>query len=80
MEAFFDITLPTDWSQLINELLSKNRPAYDVGIRCLTKVGAARHPKSCLYPPNETEALAEPVAVALVVDRLSEAANIFHAF
>lgn len=45
MEAFvFNITLPTDWSQLTDkqltflfEQLSKNRPAYDVETRCLLK-------------------------------------------
>ena len=45
MEAFvFNITLPTDWSQLTDkqltflfEQLSKNRLAYDVETRCLLK-------------------------------------------
>lgn len=45
MEAFvFNITLPTDWSQLTDkqltflfEQLSKSSPAYDVETRCLLK-------------------------------------------
>ncbi len=45
MEAFvFDISLPTNWSQLTDRQLTflfaqlgKNRPAYDTETRCLLK-------------------------------------------
>ena len=44
MKAFFDISLPTNWSQLKDRQLTflfaqlaKNRPAYDTETRCLLK-------------------------------------------